>query len=294
MSVYTIKKYLEMVKTAYSRSEEAIYQFYHRMPNGSRIAGCEVFLRSAEESIYITVELPINVMSRESYCVAKYLAQLNQERSKEDKVGYFMLDYVKHKIIFALPPAVLPDEEVLETGISYAVRQVDYEIEEIIRVVCEEGDRILKEDEERRRQEEMAEREPGVFMQMIRKLFDKIGLFDDGKPDNMDDIPDYDDLDDEKPDLYDEDEPVFTRAEPEKEAEEEESVPPEAPAPHREPDFEEILKILGIDKNDEDPDEEEPAEEEAAEEEAPAQEAEEEAEPTGEPKKEEKNVPEEE
>ena len=290
MSVYTIKKYLEMVKTPYSRSEEIIYQFYRRMPDGSRIAGCEVFLRSAGDDTYITVELPVNIMSRESFGVAKYLAQLNQERGKEEKMGYFMLDYVKHKIIFALPPAVVPDENVLESAILYALRQIDFEIEEIIRVVCEEGDRIFKEDEERRKQQEMEERGPGVFSQMIHKLLDKLGLVDDGEPD---DIPDYNDFDDE-------DEPDFTEAEPEserrepEEAEEEESVAEEAPAPRREPEFEEILKILGIDTDkertdaaDEPAEAEAPAEERSAGEEAPAGAAEEAAAPAEEPKKEE-------
>ena len=301
MSMYTIKKYLDASKAPYTRSDETVYQFYGRMPEGSRISGCEVFLRSAGADIFVTIELPVNVMPRESHGVAKYLARINQERSEEGKQGYFMLDYVKHKIIYALPGSDTMDAELLESAIEYAVRQVDFEIEEIIRVVCEEGDRIFKEDEERRRQREREEREPSPFTLLTRKLKNtlllKLGMIEE---DDLSDLPEYYDPDDDS-DEFSGYEPVpFTpeKGEEQPETEEEsdsekENDPEEESAPNREPEFEEILKILGIDKDEKQPETaDEPAEEQSTEE-APAQEAAEPAAAEESPKEEEQQPTEE-
>lgn len=166
----TIREFLDENRIAAVRSVEIAYKYHAELEPGCRIAGCEMIMRSVGDDVFVRAELPISVMTKETRGVVKFLADLNKKRVEEGKLGYFDLDYVAGKILFSIRVRQPITTELLKDVAGYCVDQIEYESDDLIRVVCDECEAVLQAEEEKRLQEEKENREPGMLGMLLRRL----------------------------------------------------------------------------------------------------------------------------
>lgn len=166
----TIREFLDENRIAAVRSVEIAYKYHAELEPGCRIAGCEMIMRSVGDDVFVRAELPISVMTKETRGVVKFLADLNKKRVEEGKLGYFDLDYVAGKIIFSIRVRQPITTELLKDVAGYCVDQIEYESDDLIKVVCDECEAVLQAEEEKRLQEEKENREPGMLGMLLRRL----------------------------------------------------------------------------------------------------------------------------
>lgn len=149
-----VREFLEENRIRAVRSVEISYRYHAEMEKGSRLSGCEIVMRTAENAVFVQAELPVSVRVEETRGVAKYLADLNKKRLEEDKQGYFDLDYAAGRIFFAIRVRQTEDTELLKEVADFCLMQLEAESEALLRVICEECEAARQEEEERRQEKE--------------------------------------------------------------------------------------------------------------------------------------------
>jgi len=163
-----IKEFLDENSIKASRSVEVIYRYHAEAERGSRLSGCEIVMRAAEDAVFVRAELPVSVMIGETRGVARYLADLNKRRLDEDEQGYFDLDYTTGRIVFAIRVIQPIETDLLSEVARFCLRQIDKESEALLKVVCEECEAARQEAEEKRQQREKELRGPLSINLLIR------------------------------------------------------------------------------------------------------------------------------
>lgn len=165
-----IREYLDENNIYAVRSIETAYRYHVELEPGCRIASCELIMRCVGEEVFVRAELPISVMTKETRGVVKYLADLNRRRIEESKQGFFDLDYVAGKIVFAIRVRQPITPALLKEVADYCIDQIEYESDDLIKTVYEEYELAYQEEEALRRQRERESREPSAFALLMRKL----------------------------------------------------------------------------------------------------------------------------
>lgn len=167
-----IREFLDENHIRGSRSVEIVYRYHAELEPGCRLNGCEMTMRSVGNEVIVRAELPINVMTKETRGVVRYLADLNKKRIGEGKNGYFDLDYVAGKIVFAIRVLQPITPDLLKKVAHYCVGQIEYESDDLLKVVCEECEAALQEEEELRQQQEKERNKSKSFGSLIGRFRD--------------------------------------------------------------------------------------------------------------------------
>lgn len=201
-----VKEFLDENSIKATRSVEVIYRYHAETERGSRLSGCEIVMRAAEDAVFVRAELPVSVMIGETRGVAKYLADLNKRRLDEDEQGYFDLDYIAGKIVFAIRVIQPIETDLLSEVARFCLRQIDEESEALLKVVCEECEAARQEAEEKRQQREKELRGPfsvNMIVRGVKRFFSELPRpsFMKKRRGVMDDLYD-DELEDYEPGYY--------------------------------------------------------------------------------------------
>lgn len=170
-----VKSYLENRNIAAACRTETVFIYQAQLHGESRVSGCEVIIREIGEDLVLTAVLPVSVKVKEARGVARWLANLNGQRTKP---GFFELDNLAGRIQFRVKMNGPLTEEQLDVGVKYCMEQVEADSDQLIKLVCDESRAVREEELEaiRKKQAEEAKANQTPLQSALNKALEAIGL----------------------------------------------------------------------------------------------------------------------